>query len=289
MLERCILRNIRDRLTNLIDKNQHGFIREKSCTTQLLEVLDQIGFFLDSNNQTGMIYMDLSKAFDKFNHQLLILKLKNCFGITGKRLAWFESYLLHRKHRVTVQGATSMERAVLSGVLQGSILGAILFLLYVNNLPDAVKQSQIASFANDTKLFKNIQSSSQLLQEDLSSLESWPTGSGLQFNQEKCKFLRVIRKLNPVEQQYLLKGKSLEVVEKQKDLGVFINSTLTWSDQTQDQCMKANRMLVFLSRSANEVVEINSRRTFNLALVRSTLGYATQVWSPQAISFKFQR
>ena len=179
---------------------------------------------------------------------------------------------------------------------QGSILGPILFLLYVNNLPDAVKQSQIASFADDTKLFKNIQSSSdsQLLQEDHSSLERWSTGSGLQFNQEKCKFLRVTRKLNPVEQQYVLKGKSLEVLEKQKDLGVYINSTLTWSDQTQDQCMKANRMLGFLSRSANEVVEINSRRTLYLALVRSTLGYATQVWSPQSINLvskieRFQR
>ena len=115
-----------------------------------------------------------------------------------------------------------MERAVLSGVPQGSILRPFLFLLYVNNLPDAVKQ--ISSFADDTKLFKNIQSSSdsQLLQEDLSS-------SGLQFNQEKCKFVRVTRKLYPVEQQYVLKGKSLEVLEKQKDLGVYISST-RWSD-----------------------------------------------------------
>ena len=90
--ERCILRNIRDHFTNFIDKNQHGFIQGKSCTTQLLEVLDQIGSFLDSNNQTDIIYMDMSKAFDKVNHQLLISKLKNCFGITGKLLAWFESY-----------------------------------------------------------------------------------------------------------------------------------------------------------------------------------------------------
>ena len=92
------------------------------------------------------------------------------------------------------------------------------------------------------------------------------------------------RKSNPIEQQYTLKGKSLEVSENQKVLGVYINSTLTWSDQTHDQCMKANRMLGFLSRSAANEVDINTRRTLYLALVRSTLGYATQVWSPQSIN-----
>ena len=156
----------------------------------------------------------------------------------------------------------------------------------MNDLPAVVKQSQIASFADDTKLFKSIQSplDTQLLQEDLSSLERWSISSGLKFNQEKCKFLRVTRKSNPIEQQYTLKGKSLEVSEKQKDLGVYINSTLTWSDQTHDQCMKANRMLGFLSRSAANEVDINTRRTLYIALVRSTLGYATQVWSPQSIN-----
>ena len=92
------------------------------------------------------------------------------------------------------------------------------------------------------------------------------------------------RKSNPIEQQYTLKGKSLEVSENQKDLGVYINSTLTWSDQTHDQCMKANRMLGFLSRSAANEVDINTHRTLYLALVRSKLGYATQVWSPQSIN-----
>ena len=158
----------------------------------------------------------MSKAFDKVNHQLFISKLKNCFGITGKLLAWFESYLLNRKQRVTVHGATSMERAALSGVPQGSILGPILFLLYVNDLPAVVKQSQIASFADDTKLFKSIQSplDTQLLREDLSSLERWSISSGLKFNQEKCKFLRVTKEIKPHRAAIHIKKKESGSVRK---------------------------------------------------------------------------
>ena len=154
VLERCVLRNIRDHLVVLINNSQHGFIPGKSCTSQLLEVHDYIGSLLDAGKQTDVIYMDMSKAFDKVNHQILIHKLDNCFGISGSLLGWFSSYLLNRRQRVTVLGATSSEKPVMSGVPQGSILGPILFLLYVNDLPDVVNNAKVASFADDTKLFK---------------------------------------------------------------------------------------------------------------------------------------
>ena len=179
VLERCVLRNIRDHLQQLINDSQHGFTPGKSCTTQLLEVLDYIGSLLDSGKQTDVVYMDMSKAFDKVHHKDLLSKLKNVYGISGTLLCWFESYLLNRKQRVTVLGATSSARPVRSGVPQGSILDPMLFLLYTNDLPDAIEHSKIACFADDTKLFKKIGFTSDAISLHHQALSSTKTNANV--------------------------------------------------------------------------------------------------------------
>ena len=183
VFERCILNKLRDHLLKLVNSSQHGFIPGRSCTTQLVEVLNHIGSLLDSGKQTDVIFMDMSKAFDKVNLAALINKLSN-YGIRGSLLNWFSHYLHGRLQRVTTLGATSSKKTVSLGVPQGSILGPILFL-YVNDLPDAVQNARVASFADDTKIFHRVDSTSNavLPQNDLSNLEKWFSTSGLVFNQ----------------------------------------------------------------------------------------------------------
>ena len=136
-----------------------------------LDALDQIGTKLDRGRQVNIIYLEMSKAFDTVNHTKLLRELHQ-YGFGGNLLTWLESYLPNRSQRVTILGATSSLLPVTSGVPQGSILGPILFLMYVNSLPDVVRSKQIAAFVDDTKVFKEITSTrdAEQLQEDLSGL-----------------------------------------------------------------------------------------------------------------------
>ena len=141
----------------LISRNQHGFLPGRSCLTQLISVLHYIGGQLDAGKQIDIIYLDMSKAFDKVDHTKLLGRLQQ-YDISGKLHDWFRSYLQGGKQQVTVLGATSQELPVTSGVPQGTLLGPILFLLFVDDLPNAVKTSRVACYADDTKIFKSIDS-----------------------------------------------------------------------------------------------------------------------------------
>ena len=153
---------------------------------------------------------------------------------------------------MTTPGATSSEKPVSSRVPQGSILGPILFLLYVNDLPDVVQNSKVACFADNTKIFRCIDSTSdaELLQSDLSNLEKWSSTSDLVFNQLKCKCMRVTRKTQPVTYPYQIKDKQLTTTTVEKYLGVWIASDLTWTKHVLERCAKANKLLGVVRRSS---------------------------------------
>ena len=284
VLERCIFINMKQFLSQLVNDCQHGFLQGKSCVTNLLEVLDYIGTCLDNGGQVDMLYLDMSKAFDRINHKRLIRKLSNS-GIGGNLLNWFESYLTDRRQRVTVLGVTSSTLPVTSGVPQGSILGPALFLLYVNDLPEADLSSRVAMFADDTKLFSAITSQEDVasLQADLVNLEHWSSQSGLSFNQSKCKHQTITRKIVPLTSSYKLEDTKVTTTDCERDLGVWVSSNLTWKKQVCNQTSKANKSLGYIKRNTRFVKSTEARRMFYLALVRSHFGYATQIWAPQSI------
>ncbi|WP_353805999.1 reverse transcriptase domain-containing protein, partial [Acinetobacter baumannii] len=152
---------------------QHSFRKSHSCLTNLLLTLDDWTQAVDSGTPIHACYLDMSKAFDRVNHSILKQKLKQ-YGVTGKLLAWLEDYLTDRVVRVSVDGALSRSVAATSGVPQGSVLGPILFLIYVNDIPKLVR-CKIILFADDIKLWTSIcdREDSALLQKDLDALHEW--------------------------------------------------------------------------------------------------------------------
>jgi len=185
VLEHCVLVGLRDYISHFISREQHGFLAGRSCVTQLTSVLHCIGGQLVGGKQID-IYLDMSKAFDKVDHTKLLGRLHQ-YGASAKLHEWFRSYLQGRKEQVTFLGATSPELPVTSGIPVGSLLGPILFLLFVDDLPNAVKTSTVACYADDTKIFKRIDSITDCnaSQSDLNNLVSWSESSGLIFNQSK--------------------------------------------------------------------------------------------------------
>ena len=225
----------------------------------------------------------MSKAFDKVDHTKLLGRYH--YGITGKLHDWFRSYLQGRKQQVTVLGAISRELPVTSGVPQGFLLGAILFLLFEDDLSNAAKTSRVACYTDDTKIFKSIDSITDCdaLQSDLNNLVSWSESSGLIFNQSKCKYKSITRKKSPVQPTYTINETPLESCDTEKDLGVLVSSNLTSDKQVSEQCAKAKKLLGFVCRVSRYIQSTQARRTLYLSIVRCHLGYATQVWSPQSI------
>lgn len=161
----------------------------------------------------------------------------------------------------------------------------MLFLLFVNDLPDTVSSSRAACYADDTKVLRTINSATDCaaLQADLNSLVDWSESSGLLFNKKKCKCQRIARKKSPQAFQYSINGAVLETCESEKDLGVWVSSDLSWDKQIYEQCTKANKLLGFVRRASKSIQSMKTRRTLFLSIVRGQLGYASQVWSPQAV------
>ena len=228
------------------------------------------------------------KAFDKVPHRRLIHKIEK-YGITGNVLGWIESFLSDRTHCVVINNTKSHCAAVTSGIPQGSVLGPILFVIYINDLPEVVnKNSYVYLFADDTKVFRKINSEDdrRILQNDIDRMVEWSDTWLLKFHPDKCKVMRLGKKANKEQvEQYKMGTQELNFSDMEKDLGVLIDSNLSFESHINTAVNKANRTMAIVRKTFDYM----DATTFNLifkGLVRPILEYAAPVWSSNTIKYK---
>ena len=284
LLCRTLEKIIKDAVIKHLDDNeyitdaQHGFRSKRSCLTNLLMNLEEITAQLDHGHSVDQIYLDFKKAFDKVPHQRLIYKLQKA-GISGHVLNWIESFLSNRKQRVNINGTYSNWKNVDSGVPQGSVLGPVLFILFINDVPNILKSCACSIFADDTKLKStaNTVDEADKMQEDLNEMFQWCKEWKLEFNAKKCHVLHFGRK--NVNHLYHINGTLISPVEYEKDLGVVITKDLK-SENHISQCVKtANKILGMIKRTfsfMNKDMLVQLIKTF----IRPHLEYGQQASSP---------
>ena len=278
-LEKIIRENIIEHINNegLLSENQHGFTSARSCLTNLLETFNDWFEMFDNGHPVDAVFLDFRKAFDRAPHKRLLYKLKK-FGITGCLLTWIESFLKNRKQRVVLNKTESSWKPVISGVPQGSVLGPVLFFIYINDLPDHVKSS-CKIFADDTKVYSKVDSlvETNELQKDLDNLVCWSKTWLLSFNAAKCKVMHIGRGNHMAD--YYMEDTKLQVVEEEKDLGVLTSNSLKFGKHIAKAAAMANKKLGLLRHTFKYWTE-ESLSTLYKVYVRPHLEYCVQACAP---------
>ena len=265
---------------NLLSPRQYGFINGRSTVTQLLSYLDSCATKIAKGEVVDVVYLDFQKAFDTVPHARLIKKLE-AYGIDGEMLSWITEYLKNRTQVVTINGESSTIGDVISGIPQGTVLGPLLFVIYINDILDNINSDGLL-FADDTKIFRSItcKEDSQTLQDDIDELEKWSDLWLLKFHPDKCHLLTLGKFENIVYcHRYKVGGKEIEHVFDEKDLGVVMDSELAFADHITEKVKKANSIVGIIRRSFSCLDKVTFVKLFT-AFVRHHLEYGQAVWSP---------
>lgn len=268
-------------VNNCLYSLQFGFRKSYSASDAIINNIETVLKSLDAGDFVCGIFIDLQKAFDTVDHNTLLSKLKH-YGIRGVPFNWFKSFLFSRTQYVTISGHKSSVKKISNGVPQGSVLGPLLFLLYINDLNNAIHYSTISHFADDTSLFhsnKSLKSMTKKVNLDLKSLCHWLSANKISLNADKTEFIlfRHKRKVINFEVKLKLNGKRLIQSSVINFLGVFVDENLLWWKQVEfisNKLRKANGALCKL----RHYVSKNVLMSVYYAIFHSHMAYACQVW-----------
>ena len=266
---------------NVLFQNQFGFRKNNSTNFTLLEITAKIKETIDNKKYGCRIFIDLRKAFDTVNHEILLRKLEH-YGIRGKVLFWFKSYLTNRKQYVSFNGESSELKNIICRVPQGSFLGPLLFLIYINDLPNISEVLHFYFFADDTNIYYEAETMKKLesvINKELKKLDSWLVVNRLALNIDKTNFLVFHTYNKPIKQRITLKihKKAISESEYVKYLGIMVDSTLTWNihiDKISKTISRATGLLYKIRPFVNNKI----LKMLYYTLAYPHLNYVTEVW-----------
>ncbi len=273
---------------NLLYQRQSGFRPNHSCETALSIMVEEWLNAIHSRNQTGLLLVDLCKAFDLVNHDLLIKKLE-LYKCSNDTIKWFKSYLENRQQVVKIDGITSDNLNIKRGVPQGSILGPLLFIIFINDIFLQDELSNINLFADDAvvcKTGKNKCEISKNIQKSAKSLHNWCKENDMVLSIEKTKTMFIYfgkqmyqrnKNSNMCLEQIEINGNILEEVEKSKILGIMIDSNLSWNAHIA-QVKKVVSFKLFLLRKIRKYLTLETRKTFYSYYIKPIIEYCCSIW-----------
>lgn len=282
LFESLVFKYVANHMKNIIIEQQHGFFKGRNIETNLLTFYEHLQEGLESRLQTDVIYADFRKAFDKINHSVLMKRLAEV-GISGSLLRWLVSYIQGRSQFVMVNNSVSDVFYNTSGVPQGSHLGPLLFIIYINNIGQCFHHSRFLLYADDLKVFKNVGSfqDCEMLQADLYRLSAYCIENFLFLNLEKCYKVTFGRKLNMIKFNYSVDGHCLSEVGRIRDLGVIFDSRLIFDCHIDVIVNESVKMLGYIIRNSKLFHNNKTLLSLYYSFVYSKLNFASSIWNPQ--------